>query len=310
MLNNSAGVSPRVRAQVRDAISQLGYVRQRAARTVTGEQPFGIAAVVGSGGQRLFNDPTYARVLSAACTVFTQHDRPLLLTMADRQATLERYLRSRHVEGVLLIAAASGQMTASAIATRLPIVLIGRPLWQGEVDYVDVDNHAGAHQAVTHLIAQGRQSVATIAGPPDTAVGVDRLAGYRTAHQVADRMAGPVLYGDFTRASGVHAMERLMSTKPHVDAVFAASDAMAAGALHALRRAGRRVPDDVAVVGFDDLPMSAHTNPPLTTVRQPLEELGTLAAQRLLRAIEGDDDLDPDPATGLLPTSLVIRQSG
>jgi DNA-binding LacI/PurR family transcriptional regulator len=136
------------------------------------------------------------------------------------------------------------------------------------------------------------------------AVGTDRLAGYRDALDHAG-LTPTIAYGDFTHASGVHAMWRLLDQRPGIDAVFVASDIMAAGALHALRRAGRRVPEDVAVIGFDDLPMAQHTQPPLTTVRQPLERFGAVAADRLLAALDGtDDDIDP-----VLPTTLVTRES-
>ena len=134
--------------------------------------------------------------------------------------------------------------------------------------------------------------------------GADRLAGYREALDAAG-LAATVAYGDFTHASGVHAMWRLLDQRPGLDAVFVASDIMAAGALHALRRSGRRVPDDVAVIGFDDLPLAQHTQPPLTTIRQPLERVGAVAAQRLLAELDGvGDTLDP-----VLPTTLVARAS-
>jgi len=176
------------------------------------------------------------------------------------------------------------------------------------VSYVDVDNQGGAHSAVAHLIAAGRQVVATVAGPTDMAPGVDRLAGYRDALVEAGLGTDPGLeaVGDFTQESGAAAMERLLQARPDIDAVFAASDLMAAGALSVLTAAGRRVPEDVAVVGFDDSPVASSTRPPLTSVRQPIEEMGHEMARLLIDAIEGGDAV---PRRVILATELIERAS-
>jgi len=309
VLNNSARVSPAARQQVRDAVSRLGYVRQRAARnTDPSRQAHAVAAVVCGPSPRVFADPFYARVLDGAGSALAAHDMPLLLAFGERPSAIERYLRGGHVSGVLFVCTPWGHPMAGAVVnSRLPTMLIGRPLPPSEFAYVDVDNRGGARRAVEHLVMHGRQSIAAVAGPRDTAVGLDRLAGYRDAIETAERVPGPVAYGDFTRISGVHAMSRLLDHRPNLDAVFVASDLMAMGVLHALKRSGRRVPDDVAVVGFDDLPMAAYTEPPLTTVRQPVEELGATAARRLLATIEGRAE---DGALHVLPTTLVLRRSG
>jgi DNA-binding LacI/PurR family transcriptional regulator len=186
----------------------------------------------------------------------------------------------------------------------MPVTLIGRPMCATRASYVDSDNRGGARDAVNYLVGRGRRTVATIAGRQDMAVGIDRLAGYREGLDAAG-LAPVIAYGDFTHASGVHAMSRLLDQRPGLDAVFVASDIMAAGALHALRRAGRRVPDDIAVVGFDDLPLAQHTVPPLTTIRQPLDLIGAAAARHLAEALDGTNDV-PGP---ILATTLVSRQS-
>ncbi|HLL66342.1 MAG TPA: LacI family DNA-binding transcriptional regulator [Micromonosporaceae bacterium] len=309
VLNNSARVSPAARDQVHEAVVRLGYVRQRAARgTLHDRQTRCVAAVICESTPRLFADPYYGRVLDGAEAALAPHEMPLLLAFGDRAAALERYLRGRHVDGVLLIAPRGRHPLASALrSVGVPVTMVGRPLCKEDFSYVDVDNRGGARRAVERLIAAGRSTIATISGPPDIVGGVDRLAGYRDALQAADQPLGPVLYGDWTRASGVHAMSRLLDHRPNLDAVFAASDLMAMGALHALRRAGRRVPEDVAVIGFDDMPMSAYTDPPLTTVRQPVEELGAAAAHRLIAAMSGENG---DRSGAVLPTSLVVRRSG
>jgi DNA-binding LacI/PurR family transcriptional regulator len=306
VLTGSARVSPAARQQVRDAVDRLGYVRQRAARA-DDRRPRSVAAVVCEPNARLFADPFYSRVLAGATAALEAREVPILLAAGERPASLQRYLSSGHVDGVLLIYCRSSHPLAATLpAMGIPVVLVGRPLVAGSLSYVDADNRDGARQAVEYLSRKGRKCIATIAGPPDVAPGVDRLAGFRQAHEHQGTACGPVAYGDFTRPAGIHAMTRLLDHRPNLDAVFCASDLMAVGALHALRQAGRRVPDDVAVVGFDDLPLAAYTQPGLTTVHQPVEEMGAVAARRLLAMMDGHEAEGVNP---ILPTSLVLRQS-
>ncbi len=170
--------------------------------------------------------------------------------------------------------------------------------------YIDVDQVGGVTRAVRHLIDSGRRRIATIAGPQDMVAGIERLAGYRDT-VVAAGLPEMVAVGDFTRESGAAAMRELLATHPDLDAVFAASDLMAHAALRTLREAGRRVPEDVAVIGFDDIETAAYTDPPLTTVRQPIVELGRQGTRLLLRLAAGEQ---VEPAL-ILPTELIIRDS-
>ena len=307
VLNNSAPVSMQARQLVREAVVRLGYVRHRAAPSTPRGRVRSAAAVVCTNNSRFFADAFFAQVISAATDVFAAQDVPLMVVVApdERVGVVERYLQSGHVDGVLLLAS-HGQhpLAVSLPAAGMPVTLVGRPMCPTRASYVDADNRGGGRLAVEHLVGRGRRSIATIAGRQDMAAGADRLAGYREALDAAG-LAPTVAYGDFTHASGVHAMWRLLEQRPALDAVFVASDIMAAGALHALRRSGRRVPDDVAVIGFDDLPLAQHTQPPLTTIRQPLERVGAAAAQRLLAELDGVGDT-PDP---VLPTTLVARAS-
>ena len=307
VLNNSAPVSVQARQQVRDAVVRLGYVRHRAAPSTPRGRVRSVAAVVCTNNSQFFADAFFAQVVSAATEVFAAHEVPLMVVVApdDRLPYVERYLQSGHVDGVLLLGS-HGQhpLAVSLPAAGMPVTLVGRPMCLTRAAYVDVDNRGGGRLAVEHLVGRGRRTIATIAGRQDMAVGADRLAGYRESMDAAG-LAPTVAYGDFTHASGVHAMWRLLDQRPGLDAVFVASDIMAAGALHALRRANRRVPDDVAVIGFDDLPLAQHTQPPLTTIRQPLERVGAVAASRLLAQLDGNGT-DSDP---VLPTTLVSRAS-
>jgi DNA-binding LacI/PurR family transcriptional regulator len=192
----------------------------------------------------------------------------------------------------------------------MPLVVCGRPLTRSDVPYVDADNFNGAATAARHLVDIGRRRVATIAGPRDMAVGIDRLSGFRRGIASATGQGLPqtdaVEHGDFTMASGEAAMRRLLESHPDLDAVFVASDLMAVGAMRVLQAAGRSVPGDVAVVGFDDSDVAVTAAPPLTTIRQPVEELGRTMAWRLLAQLAGDPDLPPSI---LLPTEFVGRSS-
>jgi len=186
----------------------------------------------------------------------------------------------------------------------VPVVCSGRPLGRSRLPYVDVDHRTGVEAAVSHLLATGRRRVATIAGPQDMVGGVDRLRAYRSAMRRAG-MRPLAAMGDFTRGSGAAAMHQLLQVHPTIDAVFAASDLMARGALTALRRAGRRVPDDVAVIGFDDLDQARQADPTLTTVHQPVDTIGRELARQAVR-LTGGERVE---TRIVLPTRLVVRQS-
>jgi DNA-binding LacI/PurR family transcriptional regulator len=221
---------------------------------------------------------------------------------------IERYLAAGHTDGVLLASLhGSDPLPGDLKRLGIPVVVGGRPPTAG-IPYVDVDNRGGAGTAVAHLLDAGRRHVATIGGPQDMPPGADRLAGYhetlaRAGIEVAERL---IEVADFTVDGGRAAMERLLDRAPEIDAVFVASDPMAVGALGALAASGRRVPDDVAVVGFDDSPLAEAAQPPLSSVRQPIEEMGREMTRLLLHVMR---NADGPPRRVILDTSLVIRQS-
>jgi DNA-binding LacI/PurR family transcriptional regulator len=213
------------------------------------------------------------------------------------------------VDGVLL-ASLHGDDPLPGILERagVPAVLVGRPAGPARAAYVDADNRGGARKAVDHLVAGGRRTIATITGPLDMGVGLDRLDGYRDGLAAAglEEDGGLVETGDFSEEAGAAAMGRLLARPGRpVDAVFAASDLMAAGALRSLRAAGRRVPEDVAVVGFEDSMVARYAQPALTTVRQPIEEMGRQATRLLLARVAGE----PTGMHLILDVELVVRAS-
>jgi DNA-binding LacI/PurR family transcriptional regulator len=206
------------------------------------------------------------------------------------------------VDGALLVSSHSGDPLLDELREwDVPVVAIGRPLGhEGDVPYVLVDDREGARQMTRHLLKRGRRRLATITGALDTSGGLDRLEGFR---EVAGPSA-PFVEGGYTLSGGTEAMKRLLAEHPDLDAVFVASDLMASGALIALRDAGRRVPEDVAVGGFDDSPIAASTRPMLTTVRQPWDRLSHEMVALLLAVIDG-----AAPSAIMLPTELVIRET-
>ncbi len=310
VLTGSARVRPETRQQVEAAIADLGYVRNRAPRASASRGTGSIAFMVCEDNARVFSEPFFPLMLRSVSRELSARGIQLVLLTAHSARDYQiasRYLRGGHVDGVLLVSM-HGKRPLDLRSLGLPVVLAGRSFGPDEgISYVDADNAGGARMAVQYLLNAGRGKVATIAGPPDMVPGADRLAGYRSAISDAG-LADPslVVFGDFGRMSAAHGLYRLLDRRPAIDAVFAASDLMAAGALDALRRSGRRVPDDVAVIGFEDSPLAQYTEPKLTTVRQPVEAMGARMAQELLALVARGGH---EPAQVVLETELVIRDS-
>ncbi|MGI5244462.1 LacI family DNA-binding transcriptional regulator [Dactylosporangium sp. CA-139066] len=323
VINGSPQVSPEARAAVQKAIDELGYVPNRAARALVTRRTDSVALVVSESEERVFGEPFFAGIVRGVSSHLADTQMQLWLAMAQSTAErqlVERHLSDQHVDGVLLLSLHDDDPLPGLLAGRgLPTVLGGRPAQMLEsahtngngVAFVDNDNEGGARTAVEYLLSLGRRCVAAIAGPQDMGVGKARLRGYREALRLAARASGAYLsddrliaYGDFSEASGADAMYRLLHLNPGLDAVFAASDLMAAGAIRALREQGRRIPEDVAVVGFEDSAVARQTLPPLTTVHQSVEGMGREMARLLLARIAGG----PAHST-VLDTHLVVRES-
>ena len=309
VVNGAPTVNPEVAETVRRSIDALNYVPNRAARSLASHRSQSIALVVPETANKVFADPFFASVIQGVAMELSPTDYTLnMIIESESQAPkTRRYLMGGNVDGVLVISHHFGDRSWEAISDTLPVVFGGRPLDRGDVEhyYVDIDNVAAARMGVQRLVDLGRKHVATIAGPQDMPPGVDRLQGWRECLVAAGLEPGPAEAGDFTSESGLEAMERILATGQPIDALFAANDQMAIGAYTALRRAGLRVPEDVAVVGFDDSYFSASVDPPLTTVRQPLVGMGATMARTLVQLIEGRD---ASRAT-ILDAGLVVRTS-
>lgn len=308
-INGGLRVSPEAQASVETAIAELGYTPNRAARSLVTKRSDSIALVVPEPDERVLSDPFFAGVLNGLSAALADSEMQLVLVIArpgDSERTI-RYLRNGHVDGAIVVSHHRDDALDNALrASHLPNVFVGRPLSSdGDTQYVDTDNVAGGRIATAHLISLGRHHIATIAGPLDMSAGTDRLTGWREAVQAAELPDDAVEYGDFTIPSGGAAARRLLAAHPDTDAIFVASDLMAIGAMAVLAELGREVPRDVAVVGYDNAPLAMSTNPPLTTVVQPVVAMARAAGARLLDQLHGGGDREPL----IFEPELVIRAS-
>ncbi len=309
VVNGDRRVRDEARAAVDAAVRELRYVPNHAARSLVTRRSDSVAVVIPEPTARVFGDPFFPRVLRGVTDALAEESMQLVLLMPQARADeqrVERYLAAGHVDGVLLISLHGSDPLPGALRRDgVPLVVGGRPPSPG-ISYVDVDNRGGAANAVRHLVERGCARVATIAGPQDMAPGADRLAGYRDGLGTRSGDRELVEVGDFTLDGGRAAMDRLLARAPELDGVFVASDLMAVGAIAALRAAGRAIPDDVAVVGFDDSPLATTTHPSLSSVRQPIEEMGREMTRLLMREVRAPGD---NPRHVILDTSLVARES-
>jgi DNA-binding LacI/PurR family transcriptional regulator len=271
-----------------------------------------VAVVITEPTAMVLDDPFFSALLAGIYATLAERSLLLVLLtpLTSRDMELAHaYLTGNHVDGAILASLHRDNRLPNRLReARVPIVVCGTPARGIVASYVDANNRQGAALAVDHLISLGRRKIATISGNLDTATAVDRQSGYRDALAAAGLPLDPTLeeVGDFLPNRAHTAMERLLLNHPDVDAVFAASDLMAAAALRVLQQARRRIPEDVAIVGFDDSPTARATNPPLSSVRQGIVELGREAVLMLM-----DEMQEPEraPRHLILGTELVVRQS-
>jgi len=308
VINNAPHVSKAKREAVQRAVSDLGYVPNATARALATQQAGAVVLAISSDNAQVFADPFFAEVVIGISSVLEDTDLELMLMMATSsrgQTRLEQLLRTRQADGVMLMSMHGDDPLAQlAEKADVPVVFGGSPVNFEPRYSVDADNRGGARLATEHLIATGRRRIATITGRMDEGAGTARFKGYQEALAVAGLDAGRVAHADFSEDGGTRAMQELLAAHPDLDGVFVASDQMAIGALRVLRDAGRSVPDDVGLVGFNDISTARHTSPPLTTVSQPIQALGREMARMLLAVMSG-----ADPTPLILPTRLVRRAS-
>ncbi len=306
VVNGSSAVSPAALAAVQRAIAELKYVPNRAARSLARRRTLAVALVVPEDTAQFFGDPFFASVVSGVHARLRRSEYVLTVFIAsdDPGDKMTSYLSSGSIDGAMIVSHHTSDGFIDRIASAVPVVWGGRPGHETPRDYVvDVDNVAAARTATEHLLGLGRERFAMITGPLTMPAGLDRLGGFRAALADAALEEVAVEDGRFTEAGGADAMRRILAAGTRPDALFVASDLMARGALGVLAAEGLRVPEDVAVVGFDDSAVATSSTPLLTTVRQPSFAQGEAMATTLIDLLEGRE---PDRLT-LMPTELVIR---
>lgn len=313
VLRGASNVSAEAREAVLRAADELAYTVNQAARSLVTRRSDTIAFFVAENQERMFNDPYFLGVLRGAQAEAGASGLQLIFVVTSTDAETRQFLHyvsGGHVDGVLLVSLHGDDALADALErTGIPTVINGRPFGTDTPLFsVDSDNVNGGRQATELLIGRGARRIATITGPLDMSVGQDRLAGYRGALQRArlPRARSLVVDGDFTVEGGARAMATLLDREPRLDAVFAASDLTAIGAMQTLSAHGRRIPDDVAIVGFDDVRDARLAHPALSTVRQPIEDLGRTMTRVLVSRMSGARRTQQRT---MLPVELVRRQS-
>ena len=305
---NGGPVAETTRQRVLDVLERSKYRPHAAARSLASGRSGVVGVVMHVLPRLLFQDPYFSRLLEGLTDGLSEQAAGMMLWLGGRtkQETLDHVLWTGLLDGVIVSAdTLEDPLVDGLLASDVPTVLIGHRRGDLTASYVDVDHVQAADTVTSHLLKLGRRRVGHITGRRGTVAGEDRLTGYRRAMDRAGRTTdGLVVEGDFGKAAGAAGADHLLEQE--VDAIFCANDASAEGALDSILGHGQRVPEDVALAGFDDVEFAAHLEPPLTTVRQRIQEQGVEAAHTLFELLR-------DPAGGprrvILPTELVIRRS-
>jgi len=310
VINDHPRVRPETRERVWKAIRETGYRPHSVARSLVTKRTRIIGVIIPEAVTKIFSDQFFAILLHGAAQACNARGYQLILSLFEdphkQEELYARVLQNGYAEGAVVASAPQGDPLIQALVEdHIPAVSVGK---QEGLPYVDVDNYGGARLATEHLVQLGYTRIATVTGPLDHFHVRERLAGYRDVleeHGIGFE-GELVAEGGFTEAGGQDAMQRLLPLRPN--AVFVQGDTMAAGVLRALRAAGLRVPEDIALVSFDDTPLASLVDPPLTTVRQPIQLLGFMAVELLLNLLEGETPEGP-PREVVLPAELVVRSS-
>ena len=308
VLNGDEAVHPDRVAAVQAAVTKLGYKRHRAAAALAGGRT-GFIGVVIDDDLSLFSDPFWATVTSGISRILMENELQTILMVASLDSLdspVAHALLRREVDGAIFFQLHKDALIKKLKRNNLPIVVTGTPPGESEFTFVDSDNFGGGLAATKRLFSIGRENVAIITGDIDATTGKQRLDGYKQAYRESGHVPSKKLIaiGDYSYESGKREMAKLIKSVDKLDGVFACNDVMALGAIAAIEEAGLRVPEDIAVVGFDDSLMAQTSRPSLTSIRQDIVALGEAAAELMIQQLAGDD-----VESRILPTELVVRES-
>lgn len=312
VINAQPDVKDHIRERVLKIIRDTGYIPNLAARSLALKRSGILGLVIPRRVATLFGDPYFSRLTQGITQACYSQGYMLSLflfySIEDEQMALPHIVQSSYLDGVIVQATTdSDPVIPHLYKSSMPFLVIGRlNHMDTDISYIDVDNVSGAYSATTHLINLGYQRIAHVAGSLDNRPALDRKTGYEQALREHNFPVNQdlIVEGYFTEEGGYSSIESLLPHKP--DAIFVASDTMAFGAVRAIKDAGLIIPDDIAVVGFDDLPPSRHSNPMLTTVRQPILRFGARAIDVLIEIITNGNQ---PPHQTLFDTELIIRDS-
>ena len=317
VINGIRNVDPQLHEMVWNAVGQTGYVPNRLARSLVTRRTGTVALVVSDSEShdddpflsRFFADPYFGRVVGGLMSVLRQAGVQLALQIvgtADQRTRLVGDLRHGQADGVIVLSLPGHDPLPRMLTDAgVPAVMIGRPADPVPINYVDLANETGATLAAEHLLARGSKQIGMISGPAEVPASSDRISGFRRSMARHGHAWVPLVSGNFTQESGEAAMRTLLASNPDLDGVFVANDLMARGVVRILQESGRTVPDDVAVIGYDDSPAATAQRPELTTIAQPSELMGRRMAELLLALLRGEELEPPE----LLPTTLVRRET-
>ncbi len=309
VINHDRRVSPQTRENVLRVVGECNYFPNLAARGLASGHTNVLGVIIPAGVPSLFTDPYFPILLQGVSIACNKQDYSVMLSLSDAEyekRLVGRIIQNHLVDGVIVASTLlSDPIQNTLLDSDLPFVMIGRQP-NLAANFIDVDNTQGVRVGMEYLIEQGYTRIAHITGPLNQMAGLDRLQGYKDALLTAGREVDPnlVAEGNFTEVGGYLGMKTLLPFKP--DAVFAASDVTAIGAMRYLNEVGLHVPTDIGMIGFDDIPASSTSTPPLTTVRQPIHGMGEAAANLLIEVIENSYK---EFKRITLPTELVVRNS-
>jgi len=310
VINNDPHVSDATRARVLEVVARVGYEPNAVARSLAAGHTHIIGLLVPSGIATAFGDPFFPIFTQAMASTCNARDYSVMLWLAepDYERRMINQILGNGLHDGLIVSTIHlpDEIVDALVGAALPFVLIGQHSQEVDSHYVDVENYRGAQELAMYLLHLGYRRIAHICGPLDTLCAQHRRQGFLDVMRARGHRvdASMMVEGDFTEASGYYAMQALLPQRP--EAIFAGNDLMAIGAMRALREAGLRVPDDVGVAGFDDVPAAASADPPLTTVHQPTARMAVVATEMLIDVVEQRDTLKHRV---ILPTELVIRRS-
>lgn len=310
VINNYPHITPEVRERVLRVIRETGYRPNKVAQSLASSRTGLIGLVIPHAANMIMTNPYFMHLINSITSATNLNDLTLALFLfhstEEEQRVAKTIFNTNLLDGVIITAdRREDAFVHQLVEHQVPLAFVGKPEPGVQVPYVNVDNEMGGFLATEHLIQRGLRRIAAIRVLYNTA-GEDRYLGYRRALDVHELPYDErlVAEGDFSQASGYNAMQKLLDEKP--DAVFVASDLMAVGAQRAIREAGLQMPDDIAIVGFDDLPNATHAEPPLTTIRQPIDALGRNAVELLQQTIAQPNT---PMASRVLPVELVVRET-